>query len=86
MLSHAAGTGDEFSQVITMRAIAARRLGSNSGLMPQSVTESIGILIIVPRRPAHMVVPAPAAEDHRGCAYSRKGNAERPSPAPESPA
>ena len=85
---HAAGavSGNEFSQVVAVRAIAAKRLGVKQSLDATVGTNSIGILIIVPRRPTHVAVPAPAEEDNRGGAYSRSGNAERPSPAPKSPA
>ena len=88
MLSHAAGAvaGNEFSQVVAVRAVAAKRLGVKRSLDATVGTDSIGIMIIVLRRPTHVGVPAPAEEHHRGGAYSRSGEAERPSPAPKSPA
>jgi len=86
--SHVAGavSGDEFSQVVAVVAIAAKGLGVEQSLDATVGTDSIGIVIIVPRRSTHVGVPAPAEQNCRGCAYSRSSNAERPSPAPKSPA
>lgn len=77
---------NEISQVVAVRAIATKRLGIKQSLDATIGTDPIGIVVIVPGRPTHVGVPAPAGKDHRGGTYSGGGNAERPSPTPKSSA
>jgi len=56
----------EFVQIIAVRPITAKRLGIEQSLDATLSTDSIGILVVVSRRPAHMSVPAAAEEDHCG--------------------
>ena len=77
LLFHTAGavSGNELVQVVAVRTIAAKRLGVKQSLDATVGTYAIGIVIIVPRRPTHVGMPAPAEEDHGRGAYSRSGNA-----------
>lgn len=77
-------SGNEFSQVVAVVAIAAKGLRVEQSFDATVGTHPIGIVIIVPRWPTHVGVPAPAEQDRRGCAYSSSGDAERPSPTPKS--
>ena len=94
--SHAAGTvsGNEFSQVIAIWAIAAKRLGVKQSLDATVGTYSIGIVIIVPRRPTQWVcqhprrrttaaVPTPAAAMLRG--QAQRQNLPRDTSKPPNP-
>ena len=67
-LFHAAGviSSDELVQVIAVWPTIAKRFRVEQSLDATVGTDSIRILGVIPHRPTHLSVPAPAEECHCG--------------------